>query len=266
MNEMKMVAPRRVARILPGLLAGCLLTSLTAVANAQGAAGDGRFYLGAGVSADFQDLRYDKSVYRGEDYPEGPGFDDSGSSDKTGYGAALLAGYRWSLPGREFYLSGELDAAYHGGVLRGALAGTGQRQGDVWPENWSLDRNYSYGLTLRLGRAPGPRGVGWHLLAGARGVDTDFTITEIGCPDPFVCPPDPLVSGTVKRDRTLNAWTIGAGLERALGANVALQLEARYTDYLRKSWNRLWNEGEVVIPSALEGDEVNLSLRLLRYF
>ena len=69
MNDMK----SRVAQILPGLLAGCLLTSLATVVNAQGAAGDGRFYLGAGVSADFQDLRYDKSVYRGEDYPGGPG-------------------------------------------------------------------------------------------------------------------------------------------------------------------------------------------------
>ncbi len=266
MNAIKPVSHRRFSRIQSGLLAGCLLTSLTAVVEAQGATGNGRFYLGASVSADFQDLRYDKSVYREENYPRGPGFDDSGASDKTGYGTGLLAGYRWPLPGQGFYLSGELDVAYHGGVLRGALAGTGQRQGDVWPENWSLDRNYSYGLTVRLGRAPGPGGVGLHLLAGVRGVDTDFTITEIGCPDLFACPPDPLVSSTVERDQTLTAWTIGAGLERPLGANVAVQLEARYTDCLRKSWNRLWNEGEVIIPSALDGDEVNLALRLIRYF
>lgn len=64
-------------------------------------------------------------------------------------------------------------------------------------------------------------------------------------------------------DRRLGAWTVGAGLERQLGERFAMQLEVRFLDHQRKSWDRLF-EGGVIIPSTINGSEVGVALRLLR--
>ena len=108
---------------------------------------------------------------------------------------------------------------------------------------------------------------GLYVLTGLRGVKTEFSITETGCPGADLqCPPTPLASFTEKVDRSFSAWTLGAGLERRLGERFAAQLEVRRTDYKRKSWDRLFDEGAVIIPSTLNGRETTTTLRLVRYF
>ena len=58
---------------------------------------------------------------------------------------------------------------------------------------------------------------------------------------------------------------MGVGLERQLSERYAAQLEVRRTDFRRKSWDRLF-EGGVVIPSTVEGDEIEAALRIVRRF
>ena len=241
-----------------------VLAAALPLAGAPAQAEEGRFYAGLAASAESMDIRYSKSVYESaapRDIASDAAADDE---DVSGFGA--LAGYRWPLGGGLF-LSGEADYVAHGGTLRARLPGTGQNQGQVWPEDWSLKKDYSYGLTLRLGGSPGGSDLSLYALAGLRSIRAEFTIVQTGCPAAVApCPPGPLAVSTFRHDRDFTAWTIGAGVEKPLGEDFALQLEARYADYDRKSWTRLFNQGEVVIPLALSGRETGVALRLLRYF
>ncbi len=242
-----------------------LLTNLIAV---EAGAREGRFYMGIGWTADSQDARYHKSVYIGEGFAEGTGTGDSSGAEETVYGMGALIGYRWPLFGGDnLYLSGEIDIAHHRGTLRGNLDGTGRQFRDTWPEAWSLEKDYSYGLTLKLGGTPKGSNLSLYTLAGVRNIRMDFTIKQTaGCsPGLLPCPPYPSTIFTLKRDRDFTAWVLGMGLEKRIGKSTALQLEARYTDYSRKSWNR-FADPEVVIPSALNGHETGLALRWVRYF
>lgn len=239
-------------------LAALLLAGVPAHAES------GRFYAGLAASAESMDIRYAKSVYESAAPQDIAGDAAADDEDISGFGA--LVGYRWPLGGGLF-LSAEVDYVLHGGTLRARLPGTGQNQGQVWPEDWSLKKDYSYGLTARLGGSPRGSDLSLYALAGIRSIRAEFTIVQTGCPRAVSpCPPGMLAVSTFLHDRDFTAWMIGAGLEKPLGEDFALQLEARYADYNRKSWTRLFNAGEVVIPLALSGRETGVSLRLLRYF
>ena len=247
----------------PCLFAAVLLAALPLAAVPAQAEG-GRFYAGLAAGADSMDIRYRKSVYASAAPQDIAG--DAAADDETVRGFGALAGYRLPLGGGLF-LSGEIDAAWHDGTLRAKLAGTGRNLGQVWPEDWSLKKDYSYGLTARLGGSPDGSDLSLYALAGVRSIRAKFTIVQTGCPPAVApCPPGPLAVSTFRHDRDFTAWTFGAGIEKPLGGSCALQLEARYADYDRKSWTRLFNQGEVVIPLVLSGRETGLSLRLLRYF
>ena len=246
---------------------GILFVAVLAIVWAMAAhAQEGRFYLGLGAAADAQEFTYGKTVYTPEGLTRNEATSAKGDADRTLLTLGAFGGYRWPLPGSSLHLSAEVDVACHPKKLKGRLAGTGYSWTDTWPEDWWLKRNYSYGFTLKFG---GPLGnsVGLYALAGLRGVKTEFSITETGCPGPDLqCPPTPLASFTEKVDRSFSAWTLGAGLERRLGEQFAAQLEVRRTDYQRKSWDRLFDEGAVIIPSTLNGRETTAALRLVRYF
>ena len=269
----------RCADWLPGIVAafakafaatrfGILFVTVLAIAGAMAAhAEQGRFYLGLGATADAQKFTYGKTVYTPEGLTRNEVTSAKGAADQTLLTLGAFGGYRWPLPGSGgLHLSVEVDAAYHPKKLKGRLEGTGYSWTDTWPEDWWLKRNYSYGFTLKFG---GPLGnaVGLYALAGLRGVKTEFSITETGCPGPDLqCPPTPLASFTEKIDRSFSAWTLGAGLERQLGEKFAVQLEVRRTDSKRKSWDRLFDDGAVIIPSTLNGRETSAALRLVRHF
>ena len=254
-----------VARACASILVISILAGMAADVGAE----PGRFYAGVGLSADFQDVRYQKSVHTANS-KRGP---YGASDDETAYGFGVLAGYRWPL-GSGLYLSGELDVARHSEKLHGNLQGTGRLYGQVWPENWSFEKDYSYGLTLKLGGAFNGSDLELYALAGVRNIRAKFAITETGCADPnqtdlAQCAQNPgLVTGTVKRDRDYTAWILGAGIEKPLCETMGLQMEVRYADYRRESWDRLFKDDTTTatIPTGVSGNETSVALRLIRYF
>lgn len=245
------------------------LLVLVAVAGGLGisstAAAEGGFYLGAigGVAA--EDVRYEKNVFTREGFLEGIGAGDSAPGDGAFGTVGVLAGYRWRL-GDALFVSVEGDVLYSTGTLDERLPGTGQNQGQVWPEDWSFEKAHDYGLTARVGTSAGASDLKLYAVAGVRAIGRQLGIEQTGCPDTVApCPPGPLAVARFRYDQDVAAWTVGAGLEKPVG-DWALQLEVRYTDADQERWTRLFNAGEVVIPLALRQSETNLQLRLLRYF
>lgn len=228
-------------------------------------AAEGGFYLGAigGVAA--EDVRYEKNVFTREGFLEGIGAGDSSPGDGAFGTVGVLAGYRLHL-GDALFASVEADVLYSGGTLEERLRGTGQNQGQVWPEDWSFEKAHDYGVTARVGTSAGASNLSIYAVAGVRAIGRELGIEQTGCPDSVApCPPGPLDVAQFQYDQDVVAWTVGAGLEKPFG-DWALQLEARYTDADQERWTRLFNAGEVVIPLALRHSETNLQLRLLRYF
>ena len=58
----------------------------------------------------------------------------------------------------------------------------------------------------------------------------------------------------------------GLGLEKALGQQLALRAETRYTQYANEEWVTPFDDVGVTVPAVLEANETSLSLRLARYF
>ncbi len=263
----------RIVRTAASRLAVCL--AIVPLVWMLPAEASGRFYAGLVGSAEQQDARYGKSVANRTTGIVNSAYDDA---DREIYGLGIVGGYQWplSVDGR-IHLSGEIEVLRHSGRIRGQYPGACKhdgsctRFGDAWPESWVLEKNSSWGATLRLGMRPefaGPD-VGFYVLAGFRHMRTDFSITYSGCFAAVApgqdCPSGSMATNeTLAYDRNFDAWTAGLGAERRLDDAFALQAEARYTDYEREAW--VSRHEVVTVPAALSGREIGLSLRLIRYF
>lgn len=128
--------------------------------GAAAVAADDGLYLGVAASAAFYDVDYSKAV--DSRHPAnmsanaGRIFYASDSADDTTWDAGLLLGYRFGLG--PLHLDIEGDFVTHSGEasarLPGAGASPGRNQlGEVWPEDWTLAKDRSYGITARLGGA-----------------------------------------------------------------------------------------------------------------
>ena len=263
-----------------GAVAMLLAIPLMLVQTGAVFAEDQRFYVGIAVPLEQLNASFDKTVDNTDEntlVPEsrkGMVFRDEDSANTSAYGIGLLAGYRASLAESSFYLSGEVDIALHGGEVEGQLAGIGESEGrnqlgESWPDHWSLAKDRSYGFTLKLGGGFGALR-NFYALAGIRRVEAQFTTRYYGCLDASPCSsaedtPN-FVSGTDSRDLDLQGWTAGLGLEKALGQQLALRAETRYTQYASEDWVTPFDDVGVTVPSVLEANEISLSLRLARYF
>ena len=258
-------------KFLWAAVAASLLSGAASPALARSA--ESGFYFGLAGSQERQDVRYFKSVgHLGRGLSAAQ---DDADRDVSGLGA--FAGYRRTLgQAAGIWLAGELEWTAHSGTMRGRYPGACRHAGactyfgDAWPEAWTLEKDRSRALTLRLGfRADflGP-GASLYALAGVRRVRADFTVTYRGCGDPAtappagVCPAGMVWSATDRLGRDFDAWTFGAGLEQFVGERFALQAELRYTDYEREAWMPVAG----VVRAALSGRERGASLRLARYF
>jgi len=261
--------------LLVGIIVASPGVAGTALADA------GRFYLGVTGSPEWLDTSYRKTVDNTSPHnttsQRGKVYRDRDAADATGYGFGLLAGYRQPLLDRgRLFLSGEVDIAFHGESSRGRLAGVGESEGrnqigESWPDTWSFAKNFSYGLTVKLGTNPhmlqkllGDTDV--YALAGVRRVSTRFRVRFHGCPMAEWCRPDEFISGTSTQDETFTAWTSGAGLEKLFGSRLGLRGEARYLGYLAEGRNFHNRRDGVFIPVRVNHDEVTLSLTLAWYF
>ncbi|MCY4610849.1 MAG: outer membrane beta-barrel protein [Gammaproteobacteria bacterium] len=254
------------------------------------------FYMGFSASAENLDATFFKTT--DNTHPmnatpsSGRSFHVRDSDTKTTSGFGILAGYTFHLNNRGLYLSGEVDLAYHSGKARGRLkwikdsaarenAGSDPdwpQSGESWPDDWTFEKDYSYGLTLRLGGQPdflasalGP-GSGLHVLIGVRRTEAEYFNAYEGCPVNAGCPggreDESYVRGFDRTDKDYTAWTAGIGLHTPIDDHISVQVETYYTDYDREDLLLLDNTSEpyIRVPHALDAEEVGLRLRLLRHF
>lgn len=177
------------------LLAIPLMLPPTGAAFAE----DQRFYVGIMVPVEQLNASFDKTVDNTADntlVPEprkGMVLQDEDSANTSAYGIGLLAGYRASLAESNFYMSGEVDIALHGGTVEGQLAGIGESEGrnqlgESWPDHWSLAKDRSYGFTFKLGGDLGVLG-SLYALGGIRRVEApvyDSLLRLLGCQSVFI--------------------------------------------------------------------------------
>ncbi len=257
------------------------LTVISVQVNTASAHEGHSFYVGVQVPVERVDASYDKTVDNTEasNPRRGQVFHDNDSDDTFAYGIGFLVGHRIPLLTKEdgFYVSAEVDLAFHGGQAKGQLQGVGtsagrNQPGESWPDRWSFEKDRSYGFTIKLGGSPGVLR-SWdtsvYVLGGIRLIQAQFKNHYRGCLHVVNCTstdqPE-FVSGTDSRNLDYTAWTYGAGVERMLGEHLGLRVEARYTQYNSKRWVEWFEDVGVRVPTRIDADEVGLLLSLAWYF
>ena len=270
---------------IPGPLTTAALTmllalSVTSALTNTAFADQGSFYVGVQVPVERVDASYDKTVdntdprYMGPEVRRNDVYNDQDSDDTFAYGIGILTGYRIPLTESGYYLSSEIDLAFHGGQAKGQLPGAGEspgrnQPGESWPDRWSFEKDRSYGFTLKLGGSPGVLR-SWdtsvYVLGGIRLIQAQFTNHYNGCLEPRTCSPNEFTSGTNSRDLDYTAWTYGAGVEKMLSEHLGLRLETRYTQYNSKRWVEWFRDVGVSVPTRIDADDVGLLMSLAWYF
>ena len=242
----------------------------------------GGFYVGASAGVERASIEYAKTV-DSTDVPDGflqSGniYNTSDSASETGFGGGLFVGYRFNLdPSGTLYLGAEIDGRFHGATASGMLPGDGQsdgrnQYGEAWPDEWSVERKNSYGVTVMLGVSPpflislvGP-GAGVYVLGGLRRMGAELTVDSNGCLTGLErCGPGDLTPGTNSYDETFYGWTVGGGLEKTIGDKIGIRGEIRHTQYGKED-RETSPDVHVKVPISLEGDETSLSLGAVLYF
>ena len=156
----------------------------------------------------------------------------------------------------------------------------GPQLGENWPERWTFEKDYSYGVTLRLGGRPkfltsalGPD-AGLYVLAGVHRVEAEYVNTGTGCFQPnaktseYCTDAKDFVSSDVRTDRDYTAWTLGVGVHAPVAEQIGLQIETYYMDYDSESLVQLDGTEDLRVRAVHEPDteEIGLRMRLLRYF
>lgn len=281
------------------------LTAILVYSPAPAFAAQEGVYFGISAAAEELDVSVFKTIDNTPDgnmtLSQGKIFTERDSDTKTASGFGFVLGYQCPLHYGSLYWSGEINLAYHGGKARGRLEGTedvearkayaddpkntadlpafsvGPQVGENWPERWTFEKDYSYGVTLRLGGRPefltsalGPD-AGLYVLAGVHRVEAEYVNTGTGC---FEVPPALCTSekgfetGTVRTDRDYTAWTLGMGMHAAIAEQVGLQIETYYMDYDSEDLVQFDGTEDLRVRAMHEPDaeEIGLRMRLLRYF
>lgn len=259
-----------------GVIFGIFLPGVLWVLTGAALAQEPRFYVGVPVMAERLAVFYEKTVDNTDPRNISPSagrvYRSHDSSAGTAGDFGVLGGYRFPLGPSGIYLSSEVDVAFRGGAVRGRFEGAGASEGrmqlgESWPEDWSFEKNRSYGLTVRLG-AGIPMGLGMsvYALAGLRRLDATLSADYIGCFRSELCTAaEEFTSGTSTHDEGFTGWTAGAGLEKRLG-NAAIRGELRYTDYGSAGWVVPHDDLGIKVPIGLQADGVGLLVSLLWYF
>ena len=260
-------------------------------------------YIGISAAAEELDVSVFKTIDNRPDgnmtLSRGKIFTERDSDTKTASGFGFVLGYQCPLHYGSLYWSGEINLTYHSGKARGRLEGTedvaarktyndatdpdlpafsvGPQTGENWPERWTFEKDYSYGVTLRLGGRPefltsalGPD-AGFYVLAGVRRVEAEYVNTGTGCFEtlPALCTSEEsFETDTVRTDRDYTAWTLGMGVHAALVEQIGLQIETYYMDYDSESLVQLDGTEDLRVRAVHKPDaeEIGLRMRLLRYF
>ena len=261
----------RLVRFLAVLLFVCL-------AWATPAAG-GDFYIGATAAAERIDVLYEKAVDNSDPQnltlSKGQVIEDLAAANKLAYSYGFLAGYKIPLSITGVYVALEVDTLRHGGIAAGRLLGSGtspgrNQLGEVWPEDWTFERDRSFGLTARLGAGIpligtwfGPSIYG---LVGVRRMQAAFRSEYTGCVTETPCTDaDQFESGTDTISENFSGWTVGGGVEQKFGP-ISLRGEARVTDYSNAVRVTEFDDLFVSIPVGLQPSSISLGLSAIWYF
>lgn len=275
MNEPQKLIRRNLKTVLVFfLVAAAGLGFATSDAFAQG----GGFYVGFTSDIDYIRVKHRKSTINNPNtgaLHEGKTFHDSDSASRVAFGGGLLAGYRLNLGETgAFYVSAELDGQLDARSVSGTLPGQGdtptdhRQSGASWPDDWNLERKYSYGATIKLGRATEFLGSGSsvYVLGGARRVRTRLKVDYLGCPmfDKPCTSSDQYRAGSYSQNDSLWGWTAGAGVEKMIADRVGIRGEIRHTRY--EKVKRLDVLRTLRVPASNEHNETGLSLGAVVYF
>ena len=251
---------------------------LACVAGTAPAAG-GDFYIGASAAADRLDALYEKVVDNTDpqnfSLNKGQVLRDEASANSLAYSYGFLAGYKLPLSITGIYVALEADMLRHSGTATGRLAGKGtssgrNQLGEVWPEDWTFDRDRSFGLTARLGAGIplvgtwfGPSVYG---LVGVRRMNAGFRSEYTGCATATPCTDaSQYVSGTDSFNENFSGWTFGGGLEQKVGL-ISIRGEVRVTDYSKTGRVIPFDDLFVSVPLDLQPSSISLGLSAIWYF
>lgn len=257
-------------------------TAMAFGVSGNAAAQSGSFYVGASAGVERVNIEHAKTVDNtdvpGDFLQRGNIYNTSDSASETSFAGGLFVGYRLNLdPSGTFYLSVETDGQFHGNTASGTFPGDGESQnrnqyGEAWPDEWSLERKNSYGVTLMFGASPpslvsllGP-GTGIYALGGVRRVDAELKVYHNGCLNPGeLCDSGEFTSGATSYDETFYAWTVGGGLEKMIAGKIGIRGEVRHTQYGEEERETFPDE-HVKVPISLDGSETGFSVRAVLYF
>ena len=280
-----------------------VLTAILTHSPAPAFAAQEGVYIGISAAAEELDVSVFKTIDNTPDgnmsLSQGKIFTERDSDTKTASGFGIVLGYQCPLHYGSLYWSGEINLAYHSGKARGRLEGAedvaarrtyndandpdlpafsvGPQVGENWPERWTFEKDYSYGVTFRLGGRPefltsalGPD-AGLYVLAGVHRVEAEYVNTGTGCFEtpPALCTDDEDFGASANRtDRDYTTWTLGVGMHAAVAERVGLQVETYYTNYESESLVQLEGTEDLRVRAVHEPDaeEIGLRMRLLRYF
>lgn len=250
------------------MLTGALVAIGLATSFAARADENGGLYVGVVASAALYDVDYSKGVDsrdpRNMSANAGRILFSDASADQTTWDAGALVGVR--LGGAAF-LDIEADLVTHRGTASGRLPGAGtspgrNQLGEVWPEEWSLAKERSYGLTLRAGAQVPALGADIYVFGGIRRLDADFRTSYTGCLIAGGCTAGEFTTGREQHDEEYDGWVAGAGVEKRLGS-ISLRGELRYADHGSSERTVPFDEVAVTVPVELAAGEVGLGFGLI---
>lgn len=266
---------RNGARKIASTLCFCLtVVVLLGVADAAAHS----LYVGISTSRQRLDASYNKAVDntdpKNTSTQSGKVNESESNAAEMVFGFGRLLGYRMEFGEDGFFLSGEFDLeAYGGSRVSGNIHEQGSTEGpnqlgESWSEDWNIEREISYGLTLKLGGSPGMLET-WkanvYALAGFRRTQTRFDAYYSGCFKSEPCVVGDYESGRIDRDTHYTAWTAGVGVEKMIWKNIALGIEGSYTGYKTEKWVTSFRDLGVEVASESGSHDVGLSLNLVCY-
>ena len=276
MNEPQKLTYRNLKTVPLLLLVAVAVFGFVATGDAL--ARSGSFYVGFTSDIDYIRIKHRKSTINNPNtgaLHEGKTYHDSDSASRVAFGGGLVAGYRLNLGETgAFYVSAEVDGQLDARSVSGTLPGQGdtatdhRQSGASWPDDWNLERKYSYGATIKLGRVAEFLGSGSsvYVLGGARRLRTRLKVDYLGCPtfDRLCTSSDQYRPGSYSQNNSLWGWTAGAGMEKMLADRVGIRGEIRHARY--EKVKRIDVLKTLRVPASNEQNETSFSLSAVVYF